>query len=54
MSKLGIWVPHILIEKNKEDCIYFSRQRNEPFLKNIIAVDEKWVFYDNVQFKSLN
>ena len=56
VSKLGIWVPHTLSKKNKEDCIsivtsLFSRQRHDLFLKNIITDDEKWVFYDNVQYR---
>ena len=45
-----------MLEKNKENCIcimasLLSRQRNDPFLMNIITSDEKWVFYDNVQCK---
>ena len=56
MSKLSLWLPHTFSEKKKEDRIstvksLLSRQRNDPFLKNIITSDEKWVFYDNVQHK---
>ena len=41
VSKLGVWVPHLLSEKNKDDWMsiatsLLSRQRNGPFLKNII------------------
>ena len=28
-----------------------SRQSNDPFLKNIITDDGKWIFYDDVQRK---
>ena len=57
MSKLGIWIPHTLSEKNKENIIsiatsLLSRQRNDQFLKIIISDDEKWVSYDNVQRKT--
>ena len=56
VSKLGVWNPHKLREKNKEDRIsivtsFLSIQRNDPFFKNIMTDDEKWVFYDNVQWK---
>ena len=56
VKKLGILVLHTLSAKNKEDHIYIatsllSRQRNDPFLKNIITGDKEWVFYDNVQCK---
>ena len=56
LSKLGVWVPHVLREKNKKDCIsivltLLSSQRNYPFLNNIITDDEISVFYDTVQCK---
>ena len=56
VSKLGIQVPHALSEKNKEDRIFIVtslllRQRNDPFPKNNITSDEKWVFNDNDQYK---
>ena len=56
MSKLDIWLPHTLSEKNKEDRIaieigLLSRQRNYQFLKNIITGNEKWIFYNNFQHK---
>ena len=55
VTKLGIWLPHTLSEKNKEDHIsivtsLLSRQRNDQFL-NIITGYKKWVFHDNVQCK---
>ena len=57
-SKLGIWLPHTLNEKNEKDQIFIaknllSRQRNYQFLKNVITDDEKCVFCDNVQWKKV-
>ena len=55
MSKPGFWLPHSLCKKmTKGDCISiatnsFSRQRNDPFLKNIITGNQKRVFYNSVQ-----
>ena len=45
-SKLGIWVPHTISEKNKEDCIsrvtsLLSWWKNDPFLKNTITGNKK-------------
>ena len=47
VSKLGVWVPHALSEKNKADRLsiatsLLSRQRNNLFLDKIITEDEKW------------
>ena len=55
VSKLGIRHPHTFTKKNKEDHIsiarsFLSRQRNYMVLKIIITGDEKWVFYNNVQW----
>ena len=40
-EQAGIGLPHTLSEKNKEDCIplptNLSRQKNYPFLKNVIT-----------------
>jgi histone-lysine N-methyltransferase SETMAR len=52
VSKLGKWVPHELSETNLQTRIsicnsLLSRYEIEPFLKQIITCDEKWVFYDN-------
>ena len=45
VSKLGISVPHTLSENNKDHISL----KADPFLKNIITGDEKWVCY--VQLK---
>ena len=56
VSKLSVWIPHILREKNKKDCIsivtnLLFRQKNDLFLNNIITADEKWVLNDSVRWK---
>ncbi|XP_047353566.1 histone-lysine N-methyltransferase SETMAR-like [Vespa velutina] len=45
-SKLDIWVPHVLTEKNLCHCVnvcdsLLKRHGNDPFLKHIITWDEK-------------
>ena len=56
ISKLDIWVPHVLSERNLcrriDVCdLLLKRQENDPFLKLIITGDEKWVVYNNVKRK---
>lgn len=53
VCKLGVWVPHNLSERNKEDRMsiatsLLSRVKIEPFLNRIVTGDEKWVTYDNI------
>ncbi|XP_035725547.1 histone-lysine N-methyltransferase SETMAR-like [Vespa mandarinia] len=55
-SKLDIWVPHVLTERNLcrrvDVCDSFlKRHENDPFLKRIITEDEKWIVYNNVKRK---
>lgn len=55
-SKLDIWVPHVLTERNLCRRIdvcdsLLKRHENDPFLKRIITGDEKWVVYNNVKRK---
>ncbi|XP_049818722.1 histone-lysine N-methyltransferase SETMAR-like [Aethina tumida] len=53
-SKLDVWVPHVLTEKNlcrRIDVCDSLRNENDPFLKRIITGDEKWVVYNNVKRK---
>ncbi|XP_047344507.1 histone-lysine N-methyltransferase SETMAR-like [Vespa velutina] len=55
-SKLDIWVPHDLAERNlcrRVDVCdsLLKRHENDPFLKRIITGDEKWVVYNNVKRK---
>lgn len=50
---LDVWVPHNLSQKNLIDRISISEtllKRNEidPFLKQIVTGDEKWVKYENI------
>lgn len=56
ISKLNIWVRHVLTERNLcrrvDACdLLLERQENDPFLKRIITGDEKWVVYNNVKRK---
>lgn len=55
-SKLDVWVPHVLTERNLCRRIdvcdsLLKRHENDPFLKRIITGDEKWVVYNNVKRK---
>ena len=57
VSKLGVWLPHALSEKNKADDLLIatsllSWQRQDPFLDKIITGDEKWITYNNVARRS--
>ena len=53
VNKLDIWIPHELreIQLTKRTPICDSllkRNETDPFSKQIITGDEKWVVYDNV------
>ncbi|KAJ0184406.1 hypothetical protein K1T71_000829 [Dendrolimus kikuchii] len=55
-SKLHVWVPHVLTEKNLCRRIdicdsLLKRHENDPFLKRITTGDNKWVVYNNVKRK---
>ncbi|GFU47418.1 histone-lysine N-methyltransferase SETMAR [Trichonephila clavipes] len=58
-KKLDVWVPHQLTPKNMDRisiCEALAK-RNEidPFLKQVVTGDEKWVTYDNtVRKRSLS
>ena len=56
INRFGVWVPRKLSEKNLLDHISASdsllkRNENVPFLKQIVAGDEKWILYNNVERK---
>ena len=58
VNKLDIWVPHKLnkIQLTKRISICDSllkRNETDPFLKRIIAGDQKWIVYDNFVRKKL-
>lgn len=55
-KKLDVWVPHMLSEfqliQRMNICdMLLKRNQSNPFLKNLITGDEKWIVYDNVQRK---
>jgi histone-lysine N-methyltransferase SETMAR len=55
-KKLDIWVPHKLVENQLIQRInicdmLFKRNQIDPFLKNLITGDEKWIVYNNVNRK---
>lgn len=56
ITKLDVWVPHQLTERNRGDrvaaCIsLLARNNKDPFLKHLMTSDEKWISYDNPQRK---
>lgn len=56
VKKLDIWVPHELKEihltKRINACdIHLKRNEFDPFLKQIITGDEKWIVYNNIKRK---
>ncbi|XP_026829826.1 histone-lysine N-methyltransferase SETMAR-like [Ooceraea biroi] len=56
VSRLDVWVPHELTERNLMDRIstcdlLLKRNENDPFFKQMITGDEKWIIYNNVERK---
>ena len=56
VHRFNVWVPHKLSEKNLLDRIstcdsLLKRNENVPFLKQIVTGDEKWILYNNVEWK---
>ena len=56
VNHFDVWVSHKLSKKTLLDriSIYDSllkRNENVPFLKLIVAGDEKWILYNNVEWK---
>lgn len=52
VSKLDVWIPHLLSEKNKIDRLencnsLLKRLAIDPFLDRLVTGDEKWIQYDN-------
>ena len=53
VKKLDIWIPHKLKEIHLTERInacdlHLKRNEFDPFLKQIITGDEKWIVYNNV------
>ena len=56
VHSFDVWVPHKLSEKNPLCHIsacnsLLKRNKNIPFLKQIVMSDEKWILYNNVEWK---
>lgn len=56
VNKLGKWVPHELNQAQKDARVSICtslllKNDTEPFLKQIVTGDEKWVLYVNIQRK---
>ena len=56
INRFGVWVPRKLSEKNLLDHIspydsILKHNKNIPFLKQIMTGDEKWILYNNVEWK---
>ncbi|GFT61359.1 histone-lysine N-methyltransferase SETMAR [Trichonephila clavipes] len=48
--KLDVWVPHQMTPKNMMGRItkaLAKRNKIDPYLKRLVAGDDKWVTYDN-------
>lgn len=57
VSKFNIWILHIRKGGNLLRCIdicdilLLKCEENDPFLKQIVIEDEKWIVYDNANRK---
>ena len=56
VNRFDVWIPHKLSEKNLLDHIsacdsLLKHNENIPFLKQIVTGDEKWILYNNVEWK---
>ena len=56
VNHFAVCVPHKLSEKNLLDHIsacdsLLKDNKNTPFLKQIVMSDEKWILYNNVEWK---
>ena len=56
VNHFDVWVLHKLSEKNLLDHIsacdsLLKHNENVPFLKQTVIGDEKWILYDNVEWK---
>ena len=58
VSKLYVWIPHNLTMKNKDhmsiEINLLLKQRNDPFLKNIITSDKKRSFMKMINIKAVD
>ena len=53
VSRLSVWVPHEVSERNLMDLIsmcdlLLKRHESDAFLIRLVTGDEKWIVYNNV------
>ena len=58
VNHFDVWVPHKLSKKNLLDHIsacdsLLKRNENVPVFKQIVTGDEKWILYNNMEWKRL-
>lgn len=46
------WIPHLLTDAQKQRRVevvtsFLERQQREPFLQNVVTMDETWLPYNN-------
>jgi len=56
INRFDVWVPHDLMEKNLMDRIsicdsLYKRNKETPFLKQVVTGDKKWIIYNNIERK---
>ena len=56
INRFDVWVPHKLSKKNLLDRIstcdsLLKRNEDVPFVKQIVTGDQKWILYNNVEWK---
>ena len=56
VNRFDVWVPHKLSKKHLLDHIsahnsLLKHNQNIPFLKSIVMGNEKWILYNNVEWK---
>ena len=51
VHRFDVWVPHKLREKNLFTDSLLKRNENVLFLKQIVMGNEKWILYNNVEWK---
>ena len=57
INRFDVWVPHKFSKKNLDHIppcdSLLKRNESVPFLKQIVTGNEKWILYNNVEWKRL-